>query len=446
MGKKINLSAEDFETRLSTRHQAGVPRIGFDERVHRWSHIRGLIVQSLIADPDILLYFKCSSSRVFTSELSQFHGLLCAAIEGIQELVDTVPSAQTPPSADTAQALITRALSGESIQVETLQKEVARVVRGEATSGIRNKRRVSTTDASQIEAVLREARRRSSLLSRHAASILSAEVLTQGLTQVAEIPVLQKLSQTLNQAPSFDRALDAAKSVGTLAFCRRKVSLRNKVDQTTATPVMFTAVMSASTVTLNHSPALLGIEIGDTISVLASTATVTAISGNQVTTSSPLPQGEIKIERPGYGQFQPVKTLLTRFLQINKQALSRPLDLSNRPSAALFCSGIAELAGSISVLTQDARVGASRLGIEAPEGTLLNDLYSAQFNFSAETVESARRALIMLREEGFRNAASTLSRGDYGILQATDPRIASSEAGSIRDGYGGFVERLRETL
>ena len=104
------------------------------------------------------------------------------------------------------------------------------------------------------------------------------------------------------------------------------------------------------------------------------------------------------------------------------------------------------MASAIGSLTQDARVSASRLGIALTGGTLLNEMYAAQFTFNQETVESARNALRILREEGFRNAADLLSRGDYGILQSTDPRVASSQAGSVLGQYGGFVERLRETL
>jgi len=446
MAKKVDLNSTDFESRLSTKHEIGTARIGFDERVHRWNHMRALVVQALIADPDILLYFKCVSSKLLARELAEFHGILCAIVEGVQELIDTVSVKVKVSSTDTAQSLISRSLAGEDISIALLQKEVAKVVRDEATAGIRNKRRNTVTSVDAIEALLVEARRRDTLLKQHIASILSAEVLTRGLTQVAEIPVLQKLSQTLSSEPSFSRALEASSSIGALTFCRRKISLRNKIEESQEVPVSFSSLRSGSTVILSQPANLLGIEVGDVISAGASSSTVLSILDKVVTMDSALPAGPIQVERGGHTQFKPIKNLLTTLIGLSSKPLYLPLNIQNRPSAANFCKEIATMASAIGSLTQDARVSASRLGIALTGGTLLNEMYAAQFTFNQETVESARNALRILREEGFRNAADLLSRGDYGILQSTDPRVASSQAGSVLGQYGGFVERLRETL
>lgn len=446
MSRKVVLSSKDYESRLAVGIQPGTAFIGFEERKRKWDTARSACAQALVAEPQILLYFKCKNRNPILSEIAQIHALLCKAIELVQELIDFVPG---PPPGDTRQArtMIERTLQGDPVPAATVAKEVAAVLQAEVRGSVVGKRLREAPSLTGIAALVREISRKITAVKRRIADVLSAEVINDGVRELATRPVLQKLHQALASEPGPQRVIDCAASLGALNFSNRRSILRYKVSETDACPVPFKSRMSGTALTLSTSPTLLGIEVGDSIYVGQSSAEVVSISQNVLTLSAELPSGTITLHNPSYSQFQGFRAVIEPILGLRTDGIDQGVNLQNRPSAASFARKLATLAAEMSGLTRDASAALSVLGIDPPPvQDRLTALRALQFEFSEEVFDAGEAMLRSLREEGFAEAADSMLRGDYGGLFNADPRDAAAGLGSIDASLAQFSAALRSTL
>jgi len=446
MARKVSLSTEDFSSRLGVKRQSDVSRIGYEERRQRWDDVRSTCAQALLAQPDILLVLKCRNRNSLLSEVSALHGLLCRLAELIQEVVDFVPTSVTTDTS-VPLSLIEKKFRGDTVSLDLIRKAVGQSLASEAKAGIRGKRLLERPTEEQVESLLTESRRRLAAIKDRTAAVLQAEVLSQGLVETAQRPVLQKLHQALGMPPGPQRILEVSKSVGALEFSSRRSVLRFKISEDLAVPVPFTSVIQGSTVLFSVPARLLDIKVGDLIGVGAITTEITAISGRTVTTASALPQGRVSVLSSAFLQYVPFRELLLQILSLPSAPLSLPVTLHNRPAAASFVQQILSLAADLAPITTDARAAAAQLGVVTQAGSnLLNSLRSLTFSFTEEALLQTKEILYALQNEGFSVAVDRLLRGDYGALTAEDPRDASAGLGSIDESLGGFVRSLRSTL
>lgn len=446
MSRRVVLSSRDFESRLAVKTQPGAAVVGFEERKRKWDSARSACAQALVAEPQILLYFKCKNRNPILSELAQLHAILCKIIELVQEVVDFVPG-PVPGDTSSAREMIERTLQGDPVPIPTLLREVTAALQPEVKGAVVNKRLREAPSLSGINALLAEVSRRLTSLKRRVSDVLSAEVINEGVQELARRPVLQKLHQALGSEPGPQRVIDCVSSLGALNLSSRRGLLKYKVSEANACPVPFKSVIAGASVTLSVSPSLLDIQVGDTVFVGQSSAEVVSISQKTLTLSASLPSGTLTLHSPTYAQFESFQSAITPILSLRSESLERAINLQNRPSVADLARRLAALAAEISALTRDASAALSALGVDAPSTqNRLGELRALQFEFSADVVDVAETMLRSLRDEGFVRAADSMLRGDYGALFNVDPRDAADGVGSIDASLAQFSQALRSTL
>jgi hypothetical protein len=446
MSRKVVLSSKDFESRLAVKTPPNAAVVGFEERKRKWDFVRTACAQALVADPQILLYFKCKNRNPILSEIAQIHALLCKLIELVQESVDFVPSAATTNTAQ-IQSRIERILQGESTFSSTFSNEVAATLQTEVKGSVVNKRLRERPTQKTINALILEISRRLGSVKRRITDVLLAEVINDGVRELARRPILQKLHQALGRDPGPQRVVDCALSLGALNFSDRKAILRYKVSEADGCPLSFKSKISGSSVELTASPSLLGIQAGDTVFVGQTSAQVLSVTGRYLTLSASLPTGTLTVHNPTYAQFDSLREVVTPLLTLRNELLDQGVNLQNRPSVAAFAKRVALLSSEISALTRDAHAALTTLGVDTPDFVdRLTSLRELSFSFPAEVVDTGEAILRSMREEGFIYAADLMFRGNYGALFDADPRDAANGIGSVDASLANFSQALKATL
>ena len=447
MPSKITLSDDLVASRLSIKRREDAPRVGYEERRQTWDQTRATAAQLLMSEPGILNYMKARHRGTVLQEMSNIHGLLCKLVSLISDFIEG-PETELEDSAEGLRTLVQKRIDGTQVPLSALKSEAASALRGITQQSVRRRRSTEPVTLDRLSAIQREAVIRLSDV-RSILSVAAFEGQSLSLLEsVATGPVYEKLFQAAQQTPSMDQAVEIALSIGSLESMSRNPSIRYKLHKEQSIPFPFDVSASGTTLTFSIDPALLGIQVGDSINVSGVQTTVSAVAESSVTVADEVTSVEsVFITDPGYATFKSFSDAVQFVFDISAQQVTKSLSLHNRPDASKAAARIANQAALIAPLTVDAQHALSVLGTDVDDSTdALSALRALNIEEPPATTATIDRLRDLFRDEGFFAADEKILRGDITALFDQDPRSASSSISGIDAALGLFAANLRSAL